>query len=190
MASFSRIFVYLFLIALVNSCKSRIFPEFNKLDINGNHISTNNFKGQNTLVIVGHLGCPAFMQLLDDFQSFRIDSTFQVIVFLENTPQQLIEFNSDEINSWSSTRKHFKLSPIDGIIIPECSSENILVKNGQHIILSQCRKIARKLRTKSSPTSYLVKPDGKIHNSMVGYYLGAGAKERLENYFAKLGNMQ
>ena len=66
-----RIIAYLFLISFVSSCKSIVFPEFNKLDVNGNQISTNNFKGQNTLVIVGHLGCPAFMQLLGDFQSCK-----------------------------------------------------------------------------------------------------------------------
>jgi len=182
-------FIFLVII-LFSSAKPRKFPEFSNIDINGNQISNLNFTEQNTLVILGHLGCPAFMQLLADFQSNRIDSSYQVIVFLENTRQQLIAFNSEEVNIWSSTRKHFQLNPIAGIIIPECTSDNIVEKNGQHIILSQCRKISRKLRTKTSPTSYLVKSDGLIHSKFKGYFMGKGAKERLEEYFTKIGNVK
>jgi len=178
------------ILILYTSCKTIKFPEFNSADFNGNQISNLNFTKQNTLVILGHLGCPAFMQLLADFQSNRIDSSYQVIVFLENTRQQLIEFNSEEVNIWSSTRKHFQLNQIAGIIIPECTSDNIVEKNGQHIILSQCRKISRKLRTKTSPTSYLVKSDGLIHAKFEGYFMGKGAKERLKEYFTKIGNLK
>lgn len=179
-------FIFL-LIILFSSAKPRKFPEFSNIDFNGNKVSNINFAGKTTIVVMGHLGCPAFMQLLSDFQTNAIDTSFQLIVFLENTHFQLIEFNSEQESLWAITRKHFKLNPLEGIFIPECINDKTVNKNGQYIIQSQCRKLSRRLRTKTSPTSYLVKPDGLIHAKFEGYFMGKGATERLENYFTKLG---
>ena len=71
-----------------------------------------------------------------------------MIFILENTNSQINDFNSNEVNNWSQTRKVFGLKPLDGIVIGECSNENLKYDGKNLIISSQCRRISKKLHSK------------------------------------------
>jgi hypothetical protein len=60
------------------------------------------------------------------------------------------------------TRKYFRLIPLDGSVVAECSNEYIRYKGNAKVIDSQCRKLSKKLRTKSSPSVYIVDLHGMI----------------------------
>ena len=103
-----------------------------------------------------------------------------MIFIIENTNSQIIEFNSNEVNNWSNTRKVFGLKPLDGIVIGECSNDNLKYDGKNLIVSSQCRRISKKLHTKSSPSIYSVNDQGLITKKTKGYLIGLSSNERLE----------
>jgi hypothetical protein len=60
----SILFVISFCCLSISGFKNRQFPRFEVQTIDGKLLSNSNFNGQKTLMVLGHLGCPAMMQLL------------------------------------------------------------------------------------------------------------------------------
>lgn len=162
------------------SFKTKKFPDFEYLSIHSEKINNSIFKNKKSVVVIGHIGCPPFMKLIKDCQESKVDDSFQMIFILENTNSQINDFNSNEVNNWSQTRKVFGLKPLDGIVIGECSNDNLKYDGKKLIISSQCRKLSKKLHTKSSPSIYSVNDQGLITNKIKGYLIGLSSDERLE----------
>jgi hypothetical protein len=119
------------------------------------------------------------VQLLKDLQESDLDSSHQTLIFLENTVEQVNSFNSLNVNDWSETRKYFNLLPLEGFVVAECSKEIVKTKGNSKIISTQYRKLSKKLRTKSSPSSYLIDEKGVIVKAQKWYYAGMDADTRL-----------
>lgn len=147
----------------------REFPTINYQTIDGKNITNDFFKGKKTIVILGHLGCPAAMLLLEDLNSFEPEP-FQILIFLENTHEQVMDFNSSEKNNWSSLRNYFKVQPITQNVIAECETENIERIGDDIIVGQQCRGLSKKIKTKTSPTIVYVDETGSIYKKLKGYY--------------------
>ncbi len=170
------VFLILFFWVLTSFTKTKEFPAINYQTIDGKTITNDFLKGKRTIFILAHLGCPPAMLLLKDLQTLTTYK-FQTIVVLENTSQQVIDFNSVEKNDWSSIRHHFDLEPITINIVAECENSNIKHSDGNIILESQCRKLSKKIKTKDSPTLVFVDEKGEITNIIKGYF---GDKERDE----------
>lgn len=151
----------------------RNFPDFTYKTVEGKTITNDYFNNSNTLVILFHLGCPPAMFLLKDLQLMEEDKSenYKILLIAENTKSQILEFNSDEKNAWSEMRKLYGIQKLTYDIIGECTKEKVVEINGDLIISSQCRNIAKKLRTKSSPTTFKVNSEGKIIGRFEGYTL-------------------
>jgi len=169
-------FLIIFFSVLTSFTKTKEFPVINYQTIDGKTITNSFLKGKRTLVIIAHLGCPPAMLLLKDLQTLTTEK-FQTIIILENTTQQVKDFNSVEKNDWSGIRQYFKLEPITINIVAECEYSNTKSSGGNIIVESQCRKLAKKFKTKDSPTMVFVDEKGKITNIIKGYF---GDKERDE----------
>ena len=176
--------ILLNLILLINtsttsSIKPRLFPSFDYVSSNSIRITNEVFKTKNSIVVLGHIGCPAFMQFIKDTQETNVMEQYQLIYLLENTNDQISQFNSNEENPWSTTRKYFELMPLKDIVVGECSSENIKTDDKDIVIEKQCRKISKKLKTKYSPSFYFVNTKGEIIKSFKGYFYGLTSQDRL-----------
>lgn len=169
-----RLFLLLTLFSvliLTSSFKERSFPKFSELSVNNQLITNEYFKGKRTMVLLGHLGCPGVMYQIRDYQTRKDTSDFQVLIFLENTPDQVRQFNSDSVNSWSNVRRAFKMKPITLPTIAECEKEKLVIKDGITHASLQCRKISRKLHVLSSPVVYEVDARGRMVSKTKGYKL-------------------
>ncbi len=160
--------------------KPKLFPKFNYTSSKSELITNEIFKTKSSILIVGHIGCPPLMQFIRDAQEANINKQFQLIYILENTNSQINQFNSTEENTWSRTRNYFKIEPMNEIIIGECNNEKLITTKDKIIIKSQCRKLSKKLKTKSSPTIYFVNEKGEITKYLKGYYSGMTSKERMD----------
>lgn len=172
---------------VISSFKStKKFPAINYKTIGGKTITNEIFKEKKTLAVLAHLGCPPAMMLLKDLEGLS-NPGFQILVFLENSRQQILDFNAEEVNTWSIVRNHFRLQPLTGSIIAECETTRNKEKSGSDIMIgSECRKLSKKLKTKDSPTLVLVKENGEISHILNGYF---GDKER-ETRLEKLLKLQ
>ena len=159
--------------------QKRSFPNFSIEDANGVEWTQENLKGKTSIVILFHLGCPGAMSLLNDLDSMKsIYPDLQVIALAENTRDQIDQFYSDEENDWSPIRKYYKTKVLTYPLLPECSEE--YKKDGEVVITTQCRKVSRKLWTKSSPTILLVDSKGQIQKKKKGYIAFSPIENRME----------
>ena len=159
--------------------KSRLFPEFEYYSIDGKLINNSIFYNKHTIVILGHLGCHPLMLLLKDLQDTSLYPGYQTIIVLENTLKQVENFNSNTTSMWAEMRTQYELEPLEGMVIAECETEKIKYIRGDTIVLTQCRKLSKKLNTNDSPTIYVVNSSGRIENTFKGYVQGADIKYRL-----------
>ena len=182
--------ILLSLILLINtstsvSTKPKLFPNFDYVSSDSKRITNEVFKTKNSIVILGHIGCPAFMQFIKDTQETNITEQYQLIYLLENTNEQITQFNSNEDNPWSMTRKYFSLKPIEQIVVGECTNENVKTNGDDIVIENQCRKISKKLKTKYSPSIYFVNTNGEITKSFKGYFAGSTSQDRISKLLNK-----
>lgn len=174
----------LFLVAglLLTSFCPRRFPHFTAITFDGQAMDQTYFQKKKTLVILGHLGCPPFMEMLKDLQENPQDDSIQKLIFLENSKEQFASFN-DSAGSMAAIRSYFKLSPIQFPVICECENQPLKrTKNGSVSLGPNCRKIARKLWTRSSPTYFLVDTSGKILVTRKGYAMGQNLAEKFKHF--------
>jgi hypothetical protein len=158
------------------------FPQFELNTVEGKKLNNDCFKNKKSIVILAHLGCPPAMVLLRDIQKRRDLFNYQLIFILENTKEQVLKFNSDIVSIWSKTRKQFEMMPITENVIAECSTEKISYRKGNIIIDSQCRKMSKKLKTKSSPSIYFVNEMGEIYRSVFGYPVENTLEQRVKSF--------
>jgi len=148
--------------------KPNQFPTFNYKSIEGKEINNGFFLRKNTIVVMAHLGCPPTMMMLGDLE--EVDSaSFLFLLTLENTTAQVQEFNSDDKNLGSEVRKYFKLKPIAIEVIAECYNPNIKYEGKDMIIEGQCKKLSRKIKTRSSPCLLYINRNGEIIKKKEGY---------------------
>jgi hypothetical protein len=161
-----------FLLISGSSKIEKKFPQLNHQTIDGKIITNEYFSKSKTIVIHFHLACPPAMTLLKDIENLSTDEfkNYQFLFLLENTEDQVEKFYSDEKNIWSTIRKQYKLSNTNFDVIAECNKDRVKNKDGKIIITSQCRKLSRKLRTKSSPTIFRVNRSGIIEKKQKGYF--------------------
>lgn len=176
-------FLIISLLFLGNTLKLKKFPPFEYQTTSFGIVNNSIFTCCNSIVVIGHIGCPPLMQFIKDSQESELDDSYQIIFILENTNSQISSFNIEENNIWSHTRKAFGIKPLENIIIGECSNEIIKYQGENVIIAPQCRIIAKKLKTKSSPSFYFIDKNGMIQNSKMGYHTGASAEDRLKMLF-------
>src|SRR5690554_4381235 len=149
------------------------FPTIKSQTLDGKTINANYFANKKTVVIHMYLGCPGAMNAIKDIQAVQdsIPEDIQVLFILENTADQVREFNADQKTDWTMIREYFKLIPISQDVVAECDTPNIYKdENGNTVIGSQCNKLSKKLKIKSSPTFLYVDEDGKILKKESGYY--------------------
>lgn len=120
------------------------------------------------------------MELNADLQNSSVDDTLQVLFILENTNEQIRQFNGEGPNVWTETRNYFRIAPIQQVCIGECDTVQIREQNGAIVIGKQCRKLSKKLRTIDSPTVFLVNGKGEIIGSQKGCFRGNTVDERLK----------
>ena len=158
----------LFFLSAVNV--KREFPEIKYTTNKGEAFTNESFMGKNTVVLLFHLGCPPAMGLIKDLESMnsQLGDSVQIIGIVENTPEQIKQFNSSEKNEWSDLRNSFQLAPIQIPLIGECGPVGII---GEEAMAgeAQCRMIAKKINTTSSPTLVFVDSDGNIVKVKKGY---------------------
>src|SRR5688500_9945770 len=92
----------LFLLPMIN-LKDKPFPEINYTTNQGSTFTNDDFKGKKTVVLLFHLGCPPAMGLLKDIEMMKAqsDDQTQIIGIVENTPEQIKQFNAEDKNEWS-----------------------------------------------------------------------------------------
>lgn len=182
--------IYFFSLLLVfcSFSAKKKFPVFSYESIDGTKITNDYFVGKTTLVIMGHLGCPGLMYAINDIEGWDNNGQFQTLLILENTPSQVQQFNSDSKSDWNDIRTFFKTQPLKGVVISECETENISTdKDGNTIIGLQCRKLSKKIHTKSSPTFVLVDGDGTIKSKISGYSDSKDIEVRRRSLLKRIG---
>jgi hypothetical protein len=163
------------------------FPKFNYVTLQGDTLNNSFFIGHHTMVIVGHLTCPAMFSLLKDIQKSKLD-TVQYLLLLENTKDQIISFNTstDTNNIWASQRKIFRLEPIHIPTVTFCKKERLEIKkNGTIRIKDQCHSLKLKYRTLDTPTIFAINPQGGIVNKESGWYWNSDEPDSLILKFIK-----
>lgn len=148
------------------------FPAIDDQTMNGKAIDAAYFANKKTIVIHMFLGCPGATKAVRDIQAIQdsIPENIQILFILENTVDQIKEFNSDEENNWSEIRKSRKLNPITQDIVAECETPNVHIdENGNMRVDVQCEKLSKKLKIKWSPTFFFVNEKGKIIKTERGY---------------------
>lgn len=161
----------LFLLASSFLHAQRKFPKFSYITVQGTHISNRDLIGKTSLIIVGHISCPAVLFLLKDIQKANLD-TIQFLLLLENTRDQIEAFNSeDTTNIWAFQRFVFKLMPVTISTVTSCIKERIDIKpNGTVRIKNQCNTMKFKYWVFESPKMYAVNHKGRIINKQTGWY--------------------
>ena len=163
--------------------KPRKFPEINYVTNKGTSFSNEDFQGKNTIVLLFHLGCPYALNMLKDIETAKLgkNDSIQIIGIVENTPEQIKQFNSSQNNLWSDTRKSFNLEPIEIPLIGECASKNLSNKNVNMHVGSHCEDLSKKIKTRYSPTVVFVDHNGNIAKVKKGYISKeAPLEERIE----------
>jgi hypothetical protein len=167
------------LLGTLNVYGQKKFPAFSYITIKGDTITDQALLNKSSIIVMGHITCPGMLFLLKDFQKAALD-TFQVILFLENTKEQALSFNSDDTsNIWAGQRSFFKISHINFPVVTFCGKEKIKKKrNGTVSIKIQCNKLKFKYRALNTPTIYAVNNEGKIIKRSVGWYLNTPDPQR------------
>ena len=151
------------------------FPEFSYEDQFGDTITQQHLLGKKTLLVHFHLGCPGAAGAITDFNYLyeALDhSKYQLIGILENSPKQMQDFFSDEETIWSGIKT--QLSPQDPpkfSLLAECEvGKYIRDDQGEIIAIDKtCRKISKKLNSRSCPLIYWIDEEGVIQNKKDGY---------------------
>ncbi len=147
--------------------KPKKFPEISYTTSEGKVFTNADFIGKETVVILFHLGCPPAMGLLKDLETLNSDTTQprQIIGISENTRAQIEAFNSTTKNYWSDIRNSFQLQPVEIPLIGECEAIEVEDESDG----AQCRILAKKVNTNSSPTLVYVNTEGNIEEIKKGY---------------------
>ena len=161
------------ILGLTSFTLAKKFPILNSTTLNGKTIDDSYFAQKNTLVMHLHLGCPGAMYAIRDFQVMAdsLPDDIQLLYILENTPNQIQEYNSEEKNMWSDIRKYYKTAPIEGDVVAECENGTEDVhKSGEDIVIGpSCRVLSKKLHFNYSPAFFYVDKTGKITGRRKGY---------------------
>lgn len=132
---------------------------------------------------MGHLECPPALKLMLDLDSMlqTIDTTeMQILVILENTQEHIENFYHDSTSIPGLLRIRMNIDTLRFPILTECPKEkSIAQKDGQIKIKNHCRKLARKVHTRSSPTLVLLNQQGQIMKVNKGYIMHASTEARL-----------
>ena len=148
------------------------FPTLSDQTLDGKTIDAAYFADKKTIIIHMFLGCPGATKAVRDLQAIEdsISDNIQVLFVLENTPDQVRDFNSDEENNWSRIRKSQRIQPITQDIIAECETSNVRIDEaGNMRVGNQCDKLSKELKIKYSPTFFFVNGEGKIIKRQNGY---------------------
>jgi hypothetical protein len=147
-------------------------PSFSYNTMQGQVVSKANLKGKTSMIILGHITCPALLILLKDIQKANID-TVQYLLFLENTNAQIVRYNSADTtdNIWSQFRMAFKADTLQLPTAAVCEKEHLAKKaNGMVVIKNQCNKLKFKFRAYSSPTIFVTNDNGEIIAKQKGWF--------------------
>jgi hypothetical protein len=172
----NKIAFFVFVVFSLGFASMKQFPEFNSKSYGGRQFSEKNLKGKKTIVVMGHIECLPLVLILKDLDSLcqRIDtSKVQVLAILENTNSHIDQFYGDTSNIWGKIRYQFGVDTLRFPIIAECHSEKVKTRKGQVKIGNHCRKLSRKVRTRSSPTVLL------INEQKIKFKRGFGSVQRL-----------
>ena len=155
----------------------RKFPEFSYQDQFGKQITEQDLLGKKTLLVHFHLGCPASAGAIADFNFLyeELDhEEYQLIGILENSPKQLQDFFSTDTTIWSGLKAMIApQEPPKFSLLAECDSGRYIRDEQGEItgIDVACRKISRKLGSKSCPLIYWIDEEGRIRQRENGYYV-------------------
>lgn len=151
--------------------KPKKFPEISYKTLEGKEFTNKDFIGKETVVVLFHLGCPPAMALLKDLETIAPGTGEypQIIGIAENTPSQIIAFNGDGDNSWADLRESLQLKPIAIPLVGECDPKALEIENEMEGSGVQCRNLAEKIKTSSSPTLVYVNGQGNIVKVTKGY---------------------
>lgn len=175
----SPLLLFLLLLVLSSFKANKQFPLISEPSTDGRRIGPDFFEGKRTLVIMAHLGCPPAMQLLQDLQTDSLQK-FQVLLVLENTLEQVNDFNDTEKNDWSVVRNHFGVRPLAMTSIAECEATKQKSNKRDLVAGSECRKLSRKIKTKDSPTLVFVNEKREMIKIQKGYSGSSVRQQRMK----------
>lgn len=153
--------------------KPKKFPKLEHYTVKGEMITNDYFKeNEKTLVVHGFIGCEGMMYVLKDLQVLEKEGENfpNVLLIFENSINQFNNFNDTIVTPLSKLREYYDLEPITYDVIAECGETTMKSKNGDIEIGSECRKLGRKLQTRSSPTTFLVNSTGEIIKKEKSYH--------------------
>lgn len=159
-------------VLLFSFALSKKFPILTDQTLGGKTIDAAYFANKKTIVIHMFLGCPGATKAIRDIQAIQdsIPDNIQVLFVLENTPEQVKEYNSEEENNWSKRRKSQRIQPIIQDIVAECDTSNVRIDEaGNMRVGKQCDNLSKEMKIKYSPTFFFVNGDGKIIKRQNGY---------------------
>ncbi|MBK9983209.1 MAG: hypothetical protein IPP15_12510 [Saprospiraceae bacterium] len=123
-----HIILFPLILFCLSAQKEKPFPTFQYTSIEGATINNSIFTRKESMVILGRLGCYPLMLLLKDLQDTTFSPEIQTILILEDTNQQILDFNSPTSNLFSRIRFKYKLNPLMGNVIGECEKKNNISK--------------------------------------------------------------
>jgi thioredoxin-related protein len=180
-----------FILIFSSAFSQKKFPKFSNTTLSNKPIDNSYFINKKTVVVLFHLGCPPASVLVEDLKTLSntLDSNqYQVLFILQNTKDQVVQYNTEEKNDWSDLRKALKMSLIKYEMIAECEIGKSNLQGEDGYAMEECRKITKKLKTESSPSMVIVDENGKYNNLIRGYYsYGTDINERLVNLKSRIG---
>jgi thioredoxin-related protein len=181
----------LFLVSNLAIVAQKKFPKFSNTTLSNKAIDNAYFLNKKTVVVLFHLGCPPASTLVEDLETLSktLDSNhYQVLFILQNTKEQVVQYNTDVKNDWSDLRKALKMHLIKYEMIAECEIGKSNLQGEDGYAMEECRKITKKLKTESSPSMVIVNENGKYDNLFRGYYLfNTVIDERLKDLKIRIG---
>jgi hypothetical protein len=166
----------LFLVCFISTAfvtKDKAFPEINYQTTTGENFTNKDLIGKNTVVVHLHIGCPGAMMLLKDLQigNWGKSDLDNLVFIFENSQEQLNAFNDSTNNAWSSTRKYFKIKPLEFILLAECENPTGIEKteSGGFNIGKQCDLLSKELKIKVSPIFFYLNNKAEIIKTKKGY---------------------
>lgn len=156
--------------------------------LDGKMIDADYFKGHLTVVTFMYIGCPPCMHEIATLN--RLHKTYgpggkvQVLCIARQMREQMIQFNGDGKNLFSSVRDALGAEPIQYAIQPACpdAASKMEVKGDDTRLKSECSIIEDTYGIQSYPTIFYVDGKGIIRKMRKG----GPAKSNSESFYNEL----
>ncbi|MCR9154668.1 MAG: TlpA family protein disulfide reductase [Bacteroidetes bacterium] len=157
-------------------------PEFSEYALSGNLWNSETLKG-NVVVInfwfIGCLPCMKEISYLNELQKKYDNEDLVLLSIAPHVAQDLIDFNSDSVNTYSSIRKYLAQAKIEYEIIAECEERSV---TGTGRIGPDCKRISGLFNVKGFPTTIIINKDGVVAHTTTGFAANLDSPENGKDY--------